>query len=480
MSFLGSWDIDDTLYFEVNTHVAATGAATDADSVPTYRVYEAATATPLLTGSMALFDSANTVGFYQASITLSAANGFEYKKHYVIYITATVSSITGTTNHTFQIAASAFLANTAHGGTAATVRLGGSTATPALYVTNSGGDAVQFEATGANGHGIEILGNALGDGVHIIGGATGDGFSVSGGATSGVGVRIETGGNSSALLISSSSGYGIDVSGGLILIANATQEGMYIIGSTNGITIESGASGAGIQITGGGTGAGIVVNAGTLGNGLEINGGLTAGNGAIITAQTSGAGLRLQGGGGSHGLLTIGGATGAGIRALGGSTSGPGAQFVSQTSGFGAEFNAAGATGSGIWAQGIGTGSGIIAIGGATGNGINAQGGSTSGDGMRAIGVGDGDGIETVAVGAGNYGLKGTIGALLIAQTELAATPAITASLTDMLKWFFILSRNERRTTATSDLVRNDANSATLATSVLSDDGTTFIRQEYA
>lgn len=105
MSYLGSWKVDDLLTFYVNTHRFDTGVGTDADSVPTYRVYEDETGTPLLTGSMALIDSSNTAGFYSEQITLSAANGFEKGKCYSIYITATVNSVAATTSKTFQMEA---------------------------------------------------------------------------------------------------------------------------------------------------------------------------------------------------------------------------------------------------------------------------------------------------------------------------------------------------------------------------------------
>lgn len=59
---LGSFEIDDTCVFSVNTHSPSTGAQTDADSVPTYRIYEDETTTPILTGSMAKQDDANTTG----------------------------------------------------------------------------------------------------------------------------------------------------------------------------------------------------------------------------------------------------------------------------------------------------------------------------------------------------------------------------------------------------------------------------------
>ncbi len=105
MSYLGSWKIDDNLTFVANTHRFDTGAATDADSAPSYYVYEDETTTALLSGSMAKLDDTNTTGFYSEQIALTAANGFEKGKSYSIYISATVNSITGTTNHTFQIEA---------------------------------------------------------------------------------------------------------------------------------------------------------------------------------------------------------------------------------------------------------------------------------------------------------------------------------------------------------------------------------------
>jgi hypothetical protein len=103
--YLGSWKIDDLLTFPANTHSASTGAAADADSVPSYLVYEDETGTAILSGSMAKLDDANTTGLYSEQIPLSAANGFEVGKTYTVYITATVGGVTGTMSHTFQVAA---------------------------------------------------------------------------------------------------------------------------------------------------------------------------------------------------------------------------------------------------------------------------------------------------------------------------------------------------------------------------------------
>lgn len=90
-----SVEIGDNLTFTVTTH-ATTGAATDADSEPTYRVYEAETATPILTGTMAKLDDSNTTGLYAETIACTEANGFEKGKCYTIYISAAVDGTTGT------------------------------------------------------------------------------------------------------------------------------------------------------------------------------------------------------------------------------------------------------------------------------------------------------------------------------------------------------------------------------------------------
>lgn len=103
--FLGLCSIDDLVTFTCNTHSPTTGAATDADSDPAYRVYEDETGTPILTGVLSKLDDANTTGFYSEQITLSAANGFENGKSYNIYIAAAVGAVTGTMHHYLQVKA---------------------------------------------------------------------------------------------------------------------------------------------------------------------------------------------------------------------------------------------------------------------------------------------------------------------------------------------------------------------------------------
>jgi hypothetical protein len=101
--YIGSWKIDDILQHKVQTSSVTTGAATDADAVPTWRVYEDSTTTPVTTGSYTTFNS--LAGFYNAAITLAAAIGYEKGKNYYIRYSATVASIIGADVDTFQIEA---------------------------------------------------------------------------------------------------------------------------------------------------------------------------------------------------------------------------------------------------------------------------------------------------------------------------------------------------------------------------------------
>jgi len=105
MSYIGSWKIDDLLTFTTQTQSFSTGAETDADAAPSYRVYEDETGTPILTGTMALLDDANTIGFYSEQITLSAANGFEKGKSYNVRIRAVVGGVASGSLRNFQIQA---------------------------------------------------------------------------------------------------------------------------------------------------------------------------------------------------------------------------------------------------------------------------------------------------------------------------------------------------------------------------------------
>lgn len=96
-------EFGDSLVFSVTTHDPWGGAVLDADSVPTYRVYEEETATPIATGSMAKLDDANTTGFYSEGLSVTGANGFEVGKTYTVLVSATVVGVDGTIAMAFKV-----------------------------------------------------------------------------------------------------------------------------------------------------------------------------------------------------------------------------------------------------------------------------------------------------------------------------------------------------------------------------------------
>ena len=63
---------------------------------------------------------------------------------------------------------------------------------------------------------------------------------------------------------------------------------------------------------------------------------------------------------------------------------------------------------------------------------------------------------------------------------EPSSVPSATSSLKDKIGWLFTLSRNKLLQTSTTSTVRNDADGANIATAGVSDDGTTFTRNEYS
>lgn len=63
---------------------------------------------------------------------------------------------------------------------------------------------------------------------------------------------------------------------------------------------------------------------------------------------------------------------------------------------------------------------------------------------------------------------------------EPSAVPAATASLKDKIGFMAALARNKHNVTATADVVRNDGDTADIASAALSDNGTTMVRGEFA
>lgn len=64
-------------------------------------------------------------------------------------------------------------------------------------------------------------------------------------------------------------------------------------------------------------------------------------------------------------------------------------------------------------------------------------------------------------------------------HAEAGAVPAATSTLKDKINWMFAISRNKITQTSTTQTLRNDADSGNIATSSVSDDGTTFTRAEW-
>lgn len=86
--------IDEVIHFDVITSTPATSAAVDADSAPTFDVFEEATDTPIL-DDQAMTKRTSLTGNYRGTFTASAANGFEAGKWYNIVVTAVVGGVTG-------------------------------------------------------------------------------------------------------------------------------------------------------------------------------------------------------------------------------------------------------------------------------------------------------------------------------------------------------------------------------------------------
>jgi hypothetical protein len=66
------------------------------------------------------------------------------------------------------------------------------------------------------------------------------------------------------------------------------------------------------------------------------------------------------------------------------------------------------------------------------------------------------------------------------ATTELAAVPASTATIKDMIKWLYLLSRNKLTQTATTQIVKANDGTTTVGTSTIDDDATTATRGKFA
>lgn len=84
--------IDEVVHFDGRTHDSSTAALSDADSTPTFDVFEENTDTPIL-AAQSMTKRTGLTGRYRGSFTASAANGFEAGKWYTVDMSATVGGI---------------------------------------------------------------------------------------------------------------------------------------------------------------------------------------------------------------------------------------------------------------------------------------------------------------------------------------------------------------------------------------------------
>lgn len=65
-------------------------------------------------------------------------------------------------------------------------------------------------------------------------------------------------------------------------------------------------------------------------------------------------------------------------------------------------------------------------------------------------------------------------------MTELSSVPGVTGTVLAALEWLFLQARNKGTQTSTTKTMRNDADDGNIATAAISDDGTTFTREEWS
>lgn len=87
--------LDQYFEFTFQTQRFDTGAATDADSLPTWRSYEENVDTVIANDNCAKRDDTNTTGYYYARGQITAAAGYEVGKTYEVRAAAAVNSVSG-------------------------------------------------------------------------------------------------------------------------------------------------------------------------------------------------------------------------------------------------------------------------------------------------------------------------------------------------------------------------------------------------
>lgn len=99
--------------------------------------------------------------------------------------------------------------------------------------------------------------------------------------------------------------------------------------------------------------------------------------------------------------------------------------------------------------------------------------------GYPKVTVKSGTGTGEVSLSSGLVAVSAT-GLDAVVMVEPTAPPAVTGTLRAALAWLLALSRNKITQTGTTSVLRNDADGANIASSTVSDDGTTFTRGEWS
>lgn len=91
--------LEQSIPFTVYTHAPSTGALANADSTPTYQVYENGSSMAGQTGNL----TNSTTGVYTLSLTAAAGSGYENGKSYEVRVAATVEGRTEYQSLWFQV-----------------------------------------------------------------------------------------------------------------------------------------------------------------------------------------------------------------------------------------------------------------------------------------------------------------------------------------------------------------------------------------
>lgn len=407
------FQIDDFIEYHFQTHRFDTGTLTDADSLPTWRIYEENNDTATTNSNAVKRDDANTIGYYYARSQASAANGFEEGKDYIVRAEATVNAIKGAdVIGRFRVVTAPILRS---GTGAGQVEVDGSgvlvnvgTTTTATDVTNqvsadvtaiSGGSgaAGNLEAD-YDGTGYTKSKSVLSTVTNVTNEVTADMTKISGDQTAADNFETMLDGTGGKKLTLEQLRIDSSSAGGALDIDNSAGPGISATGGNDG---------HGMELAGNGSGEGLSATGGATGNGIQAKGGSSSGDGFAAQAQGSGDGMQGVGTSGGHGMKLLGNGTGEGLSATGGTT-----------------------------------GSGIEAIGGASaGHGLYARSSNISSHGIlgeAASGAGAGAGIRAVDADAGTAEL-GAMDAnidLILADTGsdgvVIASNQVVATTTDV------------------------------------------------